>query len=112
MNWAAAHLPRTGCKAGDAISDWFNRTYLHQRCRIQGEGQVFHCFRHAFSTAADRLNIPEGRLARITGHGQGNSVLRGYYIDAPTLPERAATVAQISHSTVNLHPCGFASTKR
>lgn len=95
-------FPGLGAKPGDAISDWFNRTYLRQRCHIQGEGQVFHCFRHTFSTAADRLNIPEGRLARITGHSQGTSVLRGHYIDVPTLPERAATVAQIAHSAVNL----------
>ncbi|MGF6709502.1 hypothetical protein QFZ41_000466 [Luteibacter sp. W1I16] len=97
-------FPGLGAKPGDAISDWFNRTYLRQRCRIQGEGQVFHCFRHTFSTAADRLNIPEGRLARITGHSQGTSVLRGHYIDVPTLPERAATVALITHSAVTLQP--------
>lgn len=95
-------FPGLGAKPGDAISDWFNRTYLRQRCGIQGEGQVFHCFRHTFSTAADRLNIPEGRLARITGHSQGTSVLRGHYIDVPTLPERAAMVNQITHSTVTL----------
>lgn len=97
-------FPGLGAKPGDAVSDWFNRTYLRQRCGIQGEGQVFHCFRHTFSTAADRLNIPEGRLARITGHSQGTSVLRGHYIDVPTLPERAATVAQIAHSAVTLQP--------
>ncbi len=46
----------------------------------------------------------QGRLARITGHSQGNSVLRRHYIDVPTVPERAATVAQITHSAMTLQP--------
>jgi integrase len=86
-------FPGLGAKPGDAVGDWFNRTYLRDHCYIQT--QVFHCFRHSFVTAADRANVPEGRIARITGHSQGDSVLRGHYIDMPTLAERAAAVKAI-----------------
>jgi integrase len=83
-------FPGLGAKPGDAVGDWFNRTLLREHCHI--ETQVFHCFRHTFITAADRANLPESRVARLTGHSQGGSVLRGHYIDVPTLPERAAAV--------------------
>lgn len=86
-------FPGLGAKPGDAIGDWFNRTYLRNQCHIQG--QVYHCFRHSFITAADRAGIPEARIARITGHSQGGSVLRGHYIDVPTLAERAADLAAV-----------------
>ncbi|MET4675886.1 MULTISPECIES: site-specific integrase [unclassified Luteibacter] len=86
-------FPGLGAKPGDAIGDWFNRTYLRNQCHIQG--QVYHCFRHSFITAADRAGIPEARIARLTGHGQGGSVLRGHYIDVPTLAERAAALSAV-----------------
>lgn len=103
-------FPGLGAKPGDAIGDWFNRTYLRNQCHIQG--QVFHCFRHSFITAADRAGIPEARIARITGHGQGGSVLRGHYIDVPTLAERAAAVSAVNFSlpTVETYAAGQFST--
>lgn len=95
-------FPGLGAKQGDTVGDWFNRTYLRQRCGIAG--QVFHCFRHTFITSADRAGIPEGRLARLTGHSQGTSVLRGHYIDVPTLDERTAAVSLIAHDLPPLTP--------
>lgn len=89
-------FPGLGAKPGDTVGDWFNRTYLRNQCHIQG--QVYHCFRHSFITAADRAGIPEARIARITGHGQGGSVLRGHYIDVPTLAERAAALSAVDFS--------------
>lgn len=87
-------FPGLGSKPGDAVGDWFNRTYLRNQCGISE--QVFHCFRHTFITAADRAGVPEGRIARITGHSQGGSVLRGHYIDVPTLPERVAALSSVT----------------
>lgn len=95
-------FPGLGARPGDAIGDWFNRTYLRQRCGIAQ--QVFHCFRHTFITSADRAGIPEGRLARLTGHSQGTSVLRGHYIDVPTLSERATAVRLVTHDIPPLAP--------
>lgn len=95
-------FPGLGAKPGDAIGDWFNRTYLRQR--LQMTGQVFHCFRHSFITAADRAGVPDHRIARITGHSQGNSVLRGHYIDTPALPERAAAIGQVVFDIPSLTP--------
>jgi integrase len=87
-------FPGLGARSGDSLGDWFNRTYLRGACGIH-DGMVFHCFRNTFATTADRLGIGEGRIARITGHSQGGSILRTHYIDAPTLPERAAAMSSM-----------------
>jgi Integrase len=88
-------FPGLGARAGDSLGDWFNRTYLRGACKITDPGLVFHCFRHTFATVADRLGIPESRIARITGHSTGGSILRAHYIDAPTLPDRAAAMRAV-----------------
>ncbi|OOG64444.1 hypothetical protein B0E46_07265 [Rhodanobacter sp. B04] len=87
-------FPGLGAKPGDTVGDWFNRTYLRSVCGFDA-GQVFHCFRHSFSTKADRAGVSEARIARITGHSTGGSILREHYIDAPSLLERLATVSAV-----------------
>jgi len=96
-------FPGLGAKPGDSVGDWFNRTYLRSVCGFDA-GQVFHCFRHTFSTKADRSGVSESRLARITGHSANGSVLREHYIDAPTLLERLATVQAVNFDLPSVLP--------
>lgn len=89
---------------GDKMSRHFNRGYLRRVCGIEDPDVCFHCFRHTLITAADRLSIPESRMARITGHAQ-RSIQAKHYIDAPTVPERKKDLDLLAQS-IELPPLG------
>ena len=80
---------------GDAIGDWFNRTYLRKTCNITSPTKVFHSFRHTFATTAERAGIPDGRIAQLTGHSAGGTVLRQHYIQAADLPRRFEDISKV-----------------
>jgi hypothetical protein len=89
QHWTAGQRLKRPLLDSNATGDWFNRTCLCDRSHIQGHGH--HCFRHSFITAVEWTGVPEARIERITGHGQGVSALPDHYIDVPTLAERAST---------------------
>lgn len=88
------HLPNDGNGFGKQLSRRF-ATYV-EACGITEEGVAFHAFRHTLATRLSRVKppIPEGTIARITGHGTSGGTLPAFYIDPPTLPERASAIAQ------------------
>lgn len=79
---------------GDAVSDWFNRTY-RKACGITDPAKTFHSFRHTFASLAERSSLTEQRIARLTGHKGDKSVLRSHYIKPATLAEREADLKKI-----------------
>ena len=72
-------FPGLGQKPGDKVGDWWNRTYMPV-CGVEDPKVVFHCFRHTFSTQAERAQVPESRIAKITGHASSGTTLRKHYI--------------------------------
>jgi integrase len=88
-------LPQDGNGPGDPVGDWFNRTFLRKTCGINDPSKSFHSFRHTFASLSERSKLTDYRIARLTGHSQGNSVLRKHYIQASTRPERAQDIAKI-----------------
>lgn len=89
---------------GDAIGDWFNRTYLRKTCGIANAAKVFHSFRHTFATVAERAGVPDGRIAQLTGHSTGGTVLRNHYIKVAELPRRLEDISRVSFPEVELKP--------
>lgn len=87
---------------GDVIGDWFNRTYLRKTCGITNPAKVFHSFRHTFATAAERAGIPDGRIAQLTGHSTGSTVLRQHYIHVAELPRRLDDISKVAFPEVQL----------
>lgn len=80
---------------GDGIGDWFNRTYLRKVCEIVDPAKTFHSFRHLFASLGERSGLSDFRIARLTGHSVGSTVLRQHYIQPATLLERAEDIARI-----------------
>jgi len=80
---------------GDGIGDWFNRTYLRNTCEIFDPTKTFHSFRHVFASLAERSDLSDSRIARLTGHSTGTSILRRHYIQPSTLKERMEDMAKI-----------------
>jgi integrase len=78
---------------GDGVSDWFGR-YL-DRVGLSDRALSFHSFRHTVATFLDRSEVLESRIAELTGHSRGQSVLRRVYIKAATLPTRKADVEHL-----------------
>ncbi len=78
---------------GDSIGDWFGR-YL-DRIGLSDPTLSFHSFRHTVATFLDRSEVLESRIAELTGHSRGQSVLRRVYIKAATLPARKADVERL-----------------
>ncbi|QWT22011.1 site-specific integrase [Bacillus sp. NP157] len=89
---------------GDVIGDWFNRTYLRKTCGIDDPSKVFHSFRHGFATAAERAGVPDGRIAQLTGHSAGGTVLRKHYIQVADLPRRLDDISKVAFPEVDLSP--------
>ncbi|WP_285402293.1 site-specific integrase [Luteibacter sp. ME-Dv--P-043b] len=89
---------------GDSIGDWFNRTYLRKTCGITSPAKVFHSFRHSFATAAERAGVADGRIAQLTGHSTGVSVLRKHYIHVAELPRRLEDISKVVFPEVQLTP--------
>jgi integrase len=83
---------------GDSISDWFGR-YL-DRIGLGDPALAFHSFRHTVSTVLDRSEILEPRIAELTGHARGTSVLRRVYIKAATLSTRKADIERLKFSFI------------
>ncbi|MBM7131000.1 tyrosine-type recombinase/integrase [Dyella mobilis] len=88
-------LPWSLHRPGDGIGDWFNRTYLRKACKITDPAKTFHSFRHTFASLAERSGLSDHRIARLTGHSIGASILRRHYIQPATLQERAEDIAKI-----------------
>jgi integrase len=89
---------------GDTVSDWFGR-YL-DRIGLSDRTLSFHSFRHTVSTQLDRSEVLENRIAELTGHNRGSSVLRRVYIKAATVPVRKADVERLKFPFIDqLSPC-------
>jgi integrase len=88
-------LPQDGNGPGDPVGDWFNRTFLRKTCGINDPSKSFHSFRHTFASLAERSGLSDHRIARLTGHSVGSSVLRQHYIQASTLSERLKDIGKI-----------------
>ncbi|PMQ04256.1 Tyrosine recombinase XerC [Dyella sp. AD56] len=88
-------LPQDGNGPGDPVGDWFNRTNLRKTCGINDPSKSFHSFRHTFASLAERSGLSDQRIARLTGHSSGSSVLRRHYIQASTLQERFEDIGKI-----------------
>lgn len=95
-------LPWGAHGPGDAIGDWFNRTYLRKTCEISDPTKTFHSFRHHFISLAERSGISDSRIAQLTGHSRGSSVLRRHYIQPLTLPERVEDLNKIRFPELNI----------
>jgi len=80
----------------DALGDWFNRTYLRRVCDLTDPKLVFYCFRHTFSTLAERAGVIDARIAEVTGHSLNGSILRKHYIDPGTVKIKHATVCAVA----------------
>jgi integrase len=89
---------------GDSVGDWFNLTYLRKTCSIDDPTKVFHSFRHSFATAAERAGVPDGRIAQLTGHSTGSTVLRKHYIHTAELPHRLSDISKVTFPEVQLAP--------
>jgi integrase len=87
---------------GDSIGDWFNRTYLRKVCKITDPAKVFHSFRGLFASLGERSGLSDYRIARLTGHSTGSSVLRRHYIQPATLLERAEDIARIRFPVLDI----------
>lgn len=87
-------LPWGANGPGDSIGDWFGR-YLDQ-AGLPDPTLSFHSFRHTVATFLDRSEVLESRIAELTGHSRGQSVLRRVYIKAASLPARKADVERLS----------------
>jgi integrase len=88
-------LPQGGNGPGDPVGDWFNRTFLRKTCDVNDPTKSFHSFRHTFASLAERSGLSDQRIARLTGHSSGSSVLRRHYIQASTLQERFEDIGKI-----------------
>lgn len=88
-------LPQDGNGPGDPVGDWFNRTFLRKTCGVNDPSKSFHSFRHTFASLAERSGLTDHRIARLTGHSVGSSVLRQHYIQVSTLQERAEDIGKI-----------------
>ncbi len=84
---------------GDSVSDWFGR-YL-DRIGLPDRALSFHSFRHTVATVLDRSEVLESRIAELTGHSRGTSVLRRVYIKAGTLPNRKSDVERLKFPFIN-----------
>ena len=87
---------------GDPIADWFNRLHLRATCKITDATKTFHSFRHTFASTAERSGLSDSRIARLTGHSTGSSVLRRHYIQPSTLQERWEDMGKIRFPDLNI----------
>lgn len=93
----------TNGDAGRPIARPFNENYLRVVCDILEPEKSFHCFRHLFSTQAERSGLTDGRISQLTGHKLDNvSALRTNYIQAATLPQRHKDIHQIELPSLDL----------
>jgi len=87
---------------GDPIADWFNRLHLRATCKITNPAKTFHSFRHLFASVAERSGLSDARIARLTGHSTGSSILRRHYIQPSSLQERAEDMGKIKFPDLNI----------
>jgi len=82
------HLPNNdGLGFGKQMSKQFS-AYI-KSCGVKEEGMGMHAFRHLLATRLDRAGVTESAIGKITGHKNPNATLPKFYIDTPTLHERA-----------------------
>lgn len=59
---------------GKPASTWFNEKFLGKQLRWNRDGtRVMHSFRHNFTTAVERLDLPERVMAQLLGHQRGET---------------------------------------
>ena len=80
---------------GDAVSDWFNRSFLRKTCAVKDPGVTFHSFRHNFATTGVRSNLPDADVAQMLGHTSGDSVLRKHYVLKIDIAQMASAMAKM-----------------
>jgi integrase len=76
-----------GLGFGRQMSKQFG-AYIKKR-GITEEGMGMHAFRHTLATRLVAAKVSKDVIARITGHMREGDVLTRFYIDEPTLTERA-----------------------
>lgn len=90
---------------GRKIGRQFTEAYLANTCRINDPTLTFHSFRHFFATQADRADLDDARIARLTGHKlERQNALRKNYIQARTLPERYSDLQSLGLPVFDLAP--------
>ena len=89
---------------GRRVGRYFSETYL-PACGITDPAVTFHSLRHHFATQANRANLDDDRIARITGHKlERQNALSTNYIQAKTLPERMADLKSIELPVLTIAP--------
>lgn len=110
-NGEAKLFPGLPWLGGDKVKDpgrrvgrYFSETYL-PACGITDPAVTFHSFRHNFATQANRANLDDDRIARITGHKlERQNALTTNYIQAKTLPERMNDLKSIELPVLGITP--------
>lgn len=110
-NGEAKLFPGLPWLGGDKVKDpgrrvgrYFSETYL-PACGITDPAVTFHSFRHHFATQANRADLDDDRIARITGHKlERQNALSTNYIQAKTLPERMNDLKSIELPVLAITP--------
>lgn len=103
-------------KWGDAMSDWFNRTYKKKLGLPVGDNSiVFHSFRNTVVQAFQRAKIPVSEYRRITGHaGEGiPEQVYGYKGESIYPPQLLVdTVNAVDYPQLDLSHLSFEAFKK
>ena len=89
---------------GKSASSWFNERFLGKRLKIPRDGRkVFHSLRHNFSTALERLNVPNKAYKQLLGHSQATGEgATAHYIDIRTAAELRPHMNKLDFDTVKV----------
>lgn len=89
---------------GRVIGRWFNKSVLRGACQIKDRKKTFHCFRHTFTTRADRGAIVKTITRTINGHSTGTAVDDKSYVRKGTLLECQSAIEQLDFPSVDHEP--------
>jgi integrase len=89
---------------GRVIGRWFNKSVLRRACRITDRKKSFHCFRHTFTTLADRGAVVKTITRTINGHSTGTAVDDKSYVRKGTLLECQTAIEQLDFPAVDHEP--------
>jgi integrase len=89
---------------GRVIGRWFNKSVLRRACRISDRKKTFHCFRHTFTTLADRGAVVKTITRTINGHSTGTAVDDKSYVRKGTLLECQTAIEQLDFPVVDHEP--------
>lgn len=88
-----------GLGFGRQMSKQFG-AYIKKR-GVNEEGMGMHAFRHTLATRLVAAKVSKDVIARITGHMREGDVLTRFYIDEPTLLDRAEAL-EVFNAGVNI----------